>query len=468
MKLKAIGKNLVTGVVVTARLTTGAVSVAKDLAVNNKRKLSKITEGVVLAAGAATKATGEGVAVAAAAAAGLSHRAGEKNNGALGKGLGHALGYVADGAALIGSGTAKLGSVVMAGASTVGEATAGATAGSVSFVSDTLDAVTITDNEIQNLRRELIRHGEGLRHTSEELTVLLQGEHGSTPSRELLDRLVVGGISLSAAIASPSEVPVQVEAAYRLAYPVMASSESFGEAAARMTTEELAGLVSGVKGKLFELEFVAYLNAGALPEGHVATLAPSATQEGWDIQIVDGSGHVAEVLQAKATESVRYVQEAIERYPEIDVVATSEVYAELAALTAADGVRDSGITEAALEEIVWAATGADGAADIADLLPSGVGLAVVGLSVFMDKSISPEERVQMFAERGVRVGVSSMAGYALMANTDLWWLAILGSVGTHWITGKGRQKRAQLKELTAILKTLKNMHKAGAIPAASG
>lgn len=468
MKLKAIGKNLVTGVVVTARLTTGAVSVAKDLAVNNKRKLSNFTEGVVLAAGAATKATGEGVAVAAAAAAGLSHRAGEKNNGALGKGLGHALGYVADGAALIGSGTAKLGSVVMAGASTVGEATAGAAAGSVSFVSDSLDAVTITDNEIQNLRRELIRHGEGLRHTSEELTVLLQGEHDSTPSRELLDRLVVGGITLSAAIASPSEVPVQVEAAYRLAYPVLASSESFGEAAARMTTEELAGLVSGVKGKLFELEFVAYLNAGALPEGHVATLARSATQEGWDIQIVDGSGHVVEVLQAKATESVRYVQEAIERYPDIDVVATSEVYAELAALTAADGVRDSGITEAALDGIVWgAATGADGAVDIADLLPSGVGLAVVGLSVFMDKSISPEERVQMFAERGVRVGVSSMAGYALM-DTELWWLAIFVGLGTHWIPGKGRQKRAQLKELTAILKTLKNMHKEGANSASSG
>ena len=48
--------------------------------------------------------------------------------------------------------------------------------------------------------------------------------------------------------------------------------------------------------------------------------AESATQPGWDIAIKGSNGKIASVLQAKATESVSYVQDALEKYPSIDVV----------------------------------------------------------------------------------------------------------------------------------------------------
>src|ERR1700740_3389329 len=48
--------------------------------------------------------------------------------------------------------------------------------------------------------------------------------------------------------------------------------------------DELRGVISGVKGKLFELKHVDILN-GQLPEGYVAHLADSATQPGYDVII---------------------------------------------------------------------------------------------------------------------------------------------------------------------------------------
>ncbi len=83
---------------------------------------------------------------------------------------------------------------------------------------------------------------------------------------------------------------------------------------------ELAGLISGIKGKLFEIDYIDWLNHGHLPDGWTAELAHSANNPAWDIAIHDGHGHVAELLQVKATESLAYVREAIAAHPEIDVV----------------------------------------------------------------------------------------------------------------------------------------------------
>ena len=52
------------------------------------------------------------------------------------------------------------------------------------------------------------------------------------------------------------------------------------------TARELVGFVSGVKGKLFELQYVDYLNDGHLPDGFRAELAGNPTNPGWDIAII--------------------------------------------------------------------------------------------------------------------------------------------------------------------------------------
>jgi hypothetical protein len=61
----------------------------------------------------------------------------------------------------------------------------------------------------------------------------------------------------------------------------------------------------------------------------VAELAASPTQEGWDVLIKDSHGQVIDQLQLKATESLSYIKDAIAAHPDIDVVATHEVFQHL-------------------------------------------------------------------------------------------------------------------------------------------
>lgn len=67
---------------------------------------------------------------------------------------------------------------------------------------------------------------------------------------------------------------------------------------------ELTGIVNGIKGKLFELRYVDYLNDGHIPDGYQAILAESATNPGWDIAVLGADDSVAEEIQLKATDSV--------------------------------------------------------------------------------------------------------------------------------------------------------------------
>lgn len=148
---------------------------------------------------------------------------------------------------------------------------------------------------------------------------------------ELLDIAVLGGYSvhdiLSGSI-SESELDPRVLHAFHLQYPHAGDFVEFvrgheGDDAA------LNGIVQAVKGKLFEVEYVDWLNDGHLPEGATAELAGSPTQEGWDIAIKDSHGDAIEHLQLKASESIGYIKDALTAHPEIDVVTTHEVFQHL-------------------------------------------------------------------------------------------------------------------------------------------
>ena len=114
---------------------------------------------------------------------------------------------------------------------------------------------------------------------------------------------------------------------------------------------ELQGAINAAKGKYFEYLVVDRLNTGEqvgdviLPTGYKAELAQSMTQPGWDLQIIGPDGGIAEYLQLKATDSVSYIKETLERYPDFQILATSEV------ARAAD-VLDSDINNADLTRLV--------------------------------------------------------------------------------------------------------------------
>ena len=357
---------------------------------------------------------------------------------------------------LIGKGTDATGKLVTKSGRPLSTVTAGAIGGSVAFVSEAIDSVAIHRADLDELRDILAQQGEVALARSEQRRRRIDRAIKNRRKKELLDLYVVGGITLTQAVRAPDQVPEEVEAAFQAAYPGLANGESFAEAVSRMDSSELPGLVAGVKGKLFEQDFVDHLNSGNLPDGFTAHVADSANQPGWDINIVDADGNTVELLQAKATESLDYVKEALERYPDIDVVSTSEVYAQMMALGLAESVRDGGLTEAALEaKVMSAADLASGSVDATDLLPSAVGLAIIGLSVFMDKSLTGEQRAAEFGGRSGRVGVASVAAKGVMIATQTWWLGLVVGVGTGWLATKGRGKREQLEALKEVVGIVK-------------
>lgn len=121
-----------------------------------------------------------------------------------------------------------------------------------------------------------------------------------------------------------------------------------------LSGDELQGAVNTAKGKYFEYLVVQKLNAGEqvgpllLEHGQTAVLAETMNQPGWDLRIVGEHDMTVEYLQLKATDSVGYIKSALERYPDIQILATGDV--------AHSGlVLDSGITDVELRQHVGAA-----------------------------------------------------------------------------------------------------------------
>lgn len=242
------------------------------------------------------------------------------------------------------------------------------------------------------------------------------------PSAEdWVDACVIGGVSLADALAgqvTDADIDPDVIAAFHTQYPHL---ESFVDKVREYddNPEGLRGLVSGIKGKLFEQEYVEVLNGtGALPAGYVAELADSSTQPGWDIAIRGPDGAIAEQLQLKATQSASYVHDAIKHYPAFDVVVPTDVYADLSSHAALAGhLVDSGIDST---EIVGPVTaGLDHAATAAgpDLIPE-LAFLFIGMSAVYSIYKGKDARAVLASasKRSVKAGIAGgAAGLAAFA-----------------------------------------------------
>jgi hypothetical protein len=356
-----------------------------------------------------------------------------------------ASGWVAEGMRVSGEKLREVAPVIGAGV-------AGVTTGSASAVSGAVDAVALTEADVNSLQERLHKSARIVRERAERRREQLSLAQQENRRQELLDMLVVAGVSLAAMLRDPSLVSAEIEQAFAAAYPGLAANgESFLDVVDSLDSSQLLGFTSAVKGKLFEMQFVDYLNDGNLPDGQTAELAESPTQAGFDIKIIDESGATVEALQAKATDSVAYVQEALQRYPEIDVVTTSEVYSELVALGVTDRVVDGGISDAALEQQVQSAVDSSGAID---WLPTSVGMAVIALSTFVDSSMSWEQRGREFGVRGAKAGLSTWVASGAMVATQTWWLGLISGVGAHFLSSRGANRREHYEALRRVVENL--------------
>lgn len=337
-----------------------------------------------------------------------------------------------------------------------GGTVSGLVRGAAETTSNAVDSLALP-LAVKELRAELQTVGGQMLQRAQQREVVLAGMQANRRRDVLLDSLVVGGFTLSMILKDPASIPPEIQQAFALAYPGLAETESFAQAIEGMSDEGLQGMVSAVKGKLFEIELVEHLNNGGLPDGLHAELAASATQPGWDIRIVDEQGDVVELLQAKATESLDYVQAALEKYPDIDVTTTSEVYAQLAALGTIEGVRDSGISEQVLEAKVQAAADAADGFDASDLLPGAAGLAVIGLIVFMRPGGSLRAKGEQLGDRVARATAASLVAKAALVLSQAWMVGLIAGVSAGWLANKGREQREIYEMLTETRATLKKL-----------
>ena len=127
-----------------------------------------------------------------------------------------------------------------------------------------------------------------------------------------------------------------------------ASVDELAAYVADLTPEQLGGVASNVKGIYHELLFVHGVNAGG-EEGY-AEVFDATNYPGADVQFIVDGETIREV-QLKAVSSSGAIYEHLSRYPEIEVLATSEV-ADLL-----PGVDSTGLSNETLTDNVHAVFG---------------------------------------------------------------------------------------------------------------
>lgn len=103
--------------------------------------------------------------------------------------------------------------------------------------------------------------------------------------------------------------------------------ESVRDYLSSLSDEQVAGVVSNIKGIVHEMEFVSLENSDG--DSVTAALFPETNHEGFDLVLTDGAtGDIWEV-QLKTTDSSDYVQQWIDRYPEGEILVSEEIASEM-------------------------------------------------------------------------------------------------------------------------------------------
>jgi len=269
----------------------------------------------------------------------------------------------------------------------------------------------------------------------------------------VLDSIAVGGETLFT-YALQESVPDDILQAYESAFPDLAQNRSFQETIESIPEGSLIGFASALKGKLFELRYVDWLNDGNLPSGYLAALADSPTNPGWDIKVEGPDGQISQLIQAKATESTHYVQQALFQNPH---VTTSEVAAQLMVQGMADNVINSGMPLGEIDGDVFTALRSDEI--VMDWAPPVIAIALIAFSSYKNKALDAYQKARDFGNRGAQAYLIYLVGGAVIVGTGTVWLGILGAVGARLFIGRGASKADQLKELSAIIKANKKAQK---------
>jgi hypothetical protein len=274
---------------------------------------------------------------------------------------------------------------------------------------------------------------------------ILAGKYLEARSISILDAAAIGlafDVVFSADKVDISQLTPAMVAAWEKAYPNVPI-----ESLANRSTEEIAGIISGWKGKLFEVEVERRLNDGEwvgdlhLEPGQTAKIADSANQPGWDIQIFDGDHHVTDEIQLKATESVGYIHEALARYPDTPILVTHEVAAKISGVDVLDsGISNNHLTGEVADHIADATSDSLGDAVIGTM-PVSIILATEAYGVLTGRKSVDDA----FSAGGDRLAKGAISG-AVGAAVSVVGTPILGAFAAFitrvWLGGEDKKSSA--------------------------
>ena len=271
-------------------------------------------------------------------------------------------------------------------------------------------------------------------------------------SYEFADACVLSGLTATQML--HKGVPKDVQEAFEKQYSDLAAENSFIDTWSSYDDYEARlGFVNGIKGKLFEIKYVEHLNEN-LDAGYTASMSDSPVNEGWDIKITGPNNEIANLLQLKATTTASYVKDAIESYPEIDVVTLSDLQGQLSSINSIENVTISNISNEDLLSPISEATETGNQAFFFPTIP----LLAVGYLIFdsyKESDISTFKQHQQFSKRASNLVIDT----SIISASATPFIGIPLVIGKAILFRGARKKREIVKYLKAQLEKNKNTQK---------
>jgi hypothetical protein len=175
----------------------------------------------------------------------------------------------------------------------------------------------------KNLSRNLKTTSVHKRRDSKHIIVIPEKNLNKIAASALAVSIVAAGLISGQQYLDEKKFGMVIDAMQR-ANPNLANltEPEIGEYFSNLTPEQMQGVISNTKGVYHEMSYVETYNSSALETE--ASLHPELTNPGSDV-IFTKEGEVIHEVQLKATDSTSYVNEHLEKYPEVEVLATEEV-----------------------------------------------------------------------------------------------------------------------------------------------
>lgn len=267
---------------------------------------------------------------------------------------------------------------------------------------------------------------------------------------DLADACVLSGLTSTQMLYKG--VPDDVQEAFEKVYPNEAAETSFIDKWSSFDDYDARlGFVNGIKGKLFEIKYVEHLNEN-LDAGYTASMSNNPINQGWDIKITGPNNEIENLLQLKATTTASYVKDAIESYPEIDVVTLSDLQGQLSSINSFGNVTTSNISNEDLLLQISEATG-----NQAFFFPT-VPLLALGYLIFdsyKESDLSKFKQHQQFSKRASNLVFDT----TIISATATPFIGIPIVIGKAFLFRGARKKREIVKYLKAQLEKNKETQK---------